>query len=67
MKLTEKGLLIHFSGYTYSMETEIESNHLDSIIILTTGEEVTGQQFLNRYFYPEQEYDKSNDEPDGYY
>jgi hypothetical protein len=62
MKLTQEGLLEYYGGYTYSMEAEIEANYLDTSIILTTGEEITGQEFLDRYFSPEEEYDKSNDE-----
>jgi hypothetical protein len=59
MKLKQEGLLAYYGGYTYSMEKDIEDNYLCSIIELTNGQEVTGQEFLDRYFAPEQDIDKS--------
>jgi hypothetical protein len=64
MKLLQESLITYFGGYTYSMERCIEEENLHNTIVLTTGEEITGQEFLDRYFSPEQEYDKSNDESD---
>jgi hypothetical protein len=61
MNITQEGLLLHFGGYTYSMQECIEEDNLCSIITLTSGEEITGQEFLDRYFSPEEDIDKSSD------